>query len=107
MTIFDFHKMNEKEKIDIVSNKLKSIILDNRYRFARKKLDQLNIFAESIQENLTNKKLGMIKDSGPVNIDGFLEIRIRYIREKIIKHINNGNAYFLILHLVVTFFVKI
>jgi hypothetical protein len=93
MRIFDFYKMNEKEKIDIVSNKLKSIIRNDEYRFARKKEEQLNIFAESIKENLTNTKLGMIKDSGPVDIDGFLEIRIRYIREKIIKHINMGNAY--------------
>ena len=96
MAISGFHELNENEKIDTVSNILiNNIILNNDYRFARKKQGELDIFAKSIKENLTIKKFGMIKDSGSyVDIDAFLAIRIRNIREKIIKHINMGNAYF-------------
>jgi len=93
MAIPNFNKMNEKEKIDNVSEKLKEIILsETTYRFARKKEEQLNIFAESIKENLTNTKFGRTKKSGSVEIDAFINIRIRYIKDKIIWFINKGDS---------------
>ena len=97
--INSYENLPVKEKIKVISQKLVDhIILNNtdyRFRFARKTQpndEDLQIFANSIEKNLTIIEFGRIKDVGSTT-NVFFELATRRIYKNIIKHINKGNAY--------------